>query len=104
MNQFEIQSQSQMTESKQGSSRQPALKPKKEYRSATMTNSFAQSQYPFAVIEEENKSAYGRDDVKRVSMSVHSHVSSDSFVSAPDSPSAQKRLMLEQKLRMKKQK
>ena len=69
-----------------------------------MTNSFMNSAYPFGAIEEETKSAYGRDDVKRVSMSVHSHASSDSFVSAPDSPSAQKRMMLEQKLRQKKQK
>ena len=70
-----------------------------------MTQSFMQSGgYPFGVIEEETKSAFGREDVKRVSMSVHSHVSSDSFVSAPDSPNAQKRYMLEQKLRIKKQK
>ena len=70
-----------------------------------MTQSFMQSSnYPFGVIEEESKSMIGREDVKRVSMSVHSHNSSDSFVSAPDSPNAQKRYMLEQKLRIKKQK
>ena len=70
-----------------------------------MTQSFMHSSnYPFGVIEEETKSMIGREDVKRVSMSVHSHNSSDSFVSAPDSPNAQKRHMLEQKLRIKKQK
>ena len=54
-----------------------------------MTQSFMHSSgCPFGVIEEETKSAIGRDDVARVSMSVHSHVSSDSFVSAPDSPNA----------------
>ena len=69
-----------------------------------MTNSFMQAQYPFGGIEEETKSAYGRDDVNRRSASMHSHNTSDSFVSAPDSPNAQKRIVAEQKLRKKKQK
>ena len=69
-----------------------------------MTNSFLQTQYPFGGIEEENKSAYGGDNVNRKSVSMISGNSSDSFVSAPDSPNAQKRIVAEQKLRKKKQK
>ena len=72
-----------------------------------MTHSFMKTSYPFGVIEEETKSVIGnggRDDVRQKSMSLHSHASSASFVSAPDSPDAQKRHALEQKLRLKKQK
>ena len=77
---------------------------KSGHRSSTMTNSLLQPQYPFGGIEEETKSAYGRDDVNRKSASLHSGNSSDTFVSAPDSPNAQKRIVAEQKLRKKKQK
>ena len=57
-----------------------------------MTNSFMNNQYPFGVIEEETKSAIGNNNGEnRKSMSVHSNVSGDSFVSACDSPNAQKR-------------
>lgn len=59
-----------------------------------MTKPVVVTTYPFGVIEEERKSEIGGKVNNRNSMSVHSsrHDSeTDSFISAPDSPSALQR-------------